>query len=158
MLVKFQVKDLVLMAVVSGLTPSKPGHERDPSCLSGLDPTEAAPTPPFPHTSFLHFVPQTVFALPGAKLSIPNPPCCGVAPADQRANRAGSWLVKNNQDKQGLKIVRHWGRRAYLGGAKGQEQRVKEGIGQDGEEYWVQGVEGKRRVEQSTLMPEATWS
>lgn len=44
------------------------------------------------------------------------------------------------------------------GGANGQEQRVKEGIGQVGEKYWIERMEGKKRVRQSSLMPEATWS
>ncbi|KAK5605870.1 hypothetical protein CRENBAI_004665 [Crenichthys baileyi] len=48
---------------------------------------------------------ETVFALPGAKLSNPNPLRCGVEPGDQRADSDGGRFVHNkNQDKKALKL------------------------------------------------------
>lgn len=89
------------MAVVTGLTPTSQEVRGSPAVSQGWNWLRRPCNPP--HPSSLHFVHESVFPSPEAKLSAWNLFCCGVEPGDQRANRAGGQLVQNS--KRDLKLT-----------------------------------------------------
>lgn len=88
------------MALVTGLTPTSQEVRGSPAVSQGWNWRRR---PCLTRPSSLHFVPESVFTSPEAKLSTRNLFWCGVEPGDQRASSAGGWLVQNN--KRDLKLT-----------------------------------------------------
>lgn len=156
----FQAKDLVLMAAVTGLTPTSqevrgsPAVSQDWNWRPAQRPRNSSPPyllPPVPSPTLS----LSLFSLRQRQLSAWNPLCCGVGPGDQRANSTGGWLVYiNNQDKWTLKLsLTGEKRRTDLGLPK--EDRNREWKAGRERKRWFEGVEGEKWVGQTSTQPEA---
>lgn len=139
MLIMFQAKDLVLMAVETGLTPTSQEVRGNPAVSQGWNwlrtPCNPPPLQPLPPSyPITHFVPQSAFASPGATVSPKSPLLwCGARWPEGKQYRRMIGL-KQQSGQAGPEIVPDY---------RGEENRL-EGVQEDRDRGWKAGRERLR--------------